>query len=104
MDTTENILLFIKARVESTLPGAKVYLFGSRAYGSPTEESDWDILILTNEKVTYSIKDDIHAALFPLSVKICSFINTVIAEENDWLNNPSYYALQQTIKGRMVRA
>ncbi len=39
------VLSSIKSRIQQILPGAKVMLFGSRAYGTPTEESDWDILV-----------------------------------------------------------
>jgi len=102
--TESNILSSIKANIQSVMPGAQVFLFGSRAYGIPTEESDWDILILTQQPVTLQIKKDIHNILFPLSVQIGAFINTLIARESDWINNPSYYSLKQTIKERMVAA
>jgi len=98
------ILSSIKSQVQAVVPGAKVLLFGSRAYGTPTEESDWDILILTNQPVNSEIKKKIHAVLFPLSVEIGSFIDTLAIQENEWLNNPSYYSLQQTVKNGMVQA
>ena len=103
MGDTETILFSINFLVQSVVPGAKVFLFGSRAYGHPTEESDWDILILTSQKVDGTLKNEIHTALFPLSVQIGAFINTLTVEENDWVNNPGYYSLQHTIK-RMVQA
>jgi len=100
----DNILSAIKNRIQNAIPGAKIFLFGSRAYGIPTEESDWDILVLTREPATAAMKKEIHTTLFPLSVQIGSFINTLIVQESDWLNNPSYYSLHQTIKGKMVAA
>jgi predicted nucleotidyltransferase len=100
----DKILSSIKSHVQAVVPGAKVLLFGSRAYGTPTEESDWDILILTNQPVNSEIKKKIHTVLFPLSVEIGSFINTLAIQENEWLNNPSYYSLQQTVKKGMVQA
>jgi uncharacterized protein len=99
-----NILSSIKSRVQTVVPDAKVLLFGSRAYGTPTEESDWDILVLTSQPVNSAIKKDIHASLFPLSVEIGSFINTLAVQENEWMNNPSYYSLHQTVKRGMVQA
>lgn len=98
------ILSSIKSKVQAIVPGAKVLLFGSRAYGIPSKESDWDILILTEQPVNSAIKKDIHTSLFPLSVEIGSFINTLIVQKNDWANNPSYYSLQQTVKQGMVQA
>ena len=93
------VLSSIKAQVQQILPDARIILFGSRAYGIPTEESDWDILILTQGSVNHSLKKDIHDVIFPISVKIGSFINTLTAQESEWNSNPSYYSLQQTIKG-----
>jgi predicted nucleotidyltransferase len=46
------ILSSIANEVAKVLPEAKVSLFGSRATGTATSESDWDILILTQEPVT----------------------------------------------------
>jgi predicted nucleotidyltransferase len=100
----DDILLFIKSRVLDIVPGASVSLFGSRAYGNPTPESDWDILVLTDQPVEPSVKKDIHSALFPLSVELSAFINTLVLEKNDWNNNPAYYSLHQTVDGRMINA
>jgi predicted nucleotidyltransferase len=104
MAGSEKILSLIKSQVHLVVPDAKVLLFGSRAYGIPTVESDWDILILTEQPVNSAIKKDIYKSLFPLSVKIGAFINALAVQETEWLNNPSYYSLQQTIKRGMVQA
>ena len=104
MATSNKILSSIKSQIQTVVPGAKVLLFGSRAYGVPTEESDWDILILTEQPVNSAIKKNIHTSLFPLSVEIGAFINTLTVQENEWVNNPSYYSLHQTLKRGMVQA
>ena len=98
----KDILLDISGRVHEILPDAKVNLFGSRARGTHSEESDWDILILTQQQVTSSLKSDIHGKLFPLSVRIGAFINTLTVSENEWLNNPSYYSLHRTADKDMI--
>ena len=97
-----DILSSIKSRILTAAPGSKVMLFGSMAYGTPTEESDWDILILTPQPVNAALKRNIHDALFPISVKIAAFINTLTIQENEWLKSPSYYSLYQSISKRMV--
>lgn len=104
MIPSNTILSSIKSQVQKVAPGSKVLLFGSRAYGVPTEESDWDILILTENPVNASIKKEIHSILFPLSVDIGAFINTLTVQEDDWLTNPSYYSLHQTINKGVVQA
>jgi len=104
MSTSNKILSSIKSQIQTVVPGAKVLLFGSRAYGVPTDESDWDILILTEQPVNSAIKKNIHTSLFPLSVEIGAFINTLTVQENEWVNNPSYYSLHQALKRGMVQA
>ena len=39
----------IKSTVNSFLPGSQVLLFGSRATGNETNESDFDLLIVTSD-------------------------------------------------------
>ncbi|MBO7570691.1 MAG: nucleotidyltransferase domain-containing protein [Bacteroidales bacterium] len=47
----DDILNSIQALGTKVLPdGAKLILFGSRARGDARDESDWDLLILLNEK------------------------------------------------------
>jgi predicted nucleotidyltransferase len=94
MGTQREILNEIKSTVHQHVPGAKIFLFGSRAKMQPHEESDWDILILTPEKYPKTMRWRIQDVLFPLSVKLHSFINIKMAEETDWNTNPSYYSLR----------
>ncbi|MDQ2753465.1 MAG: nucleotidyltransferase domain-containing protein [Bacteroidota bacterium] len=96
------IFLLIKSKVREVIPTAGVYLFGSRANGNSNEESDWDVLILLTDKPDRKIKLSIHLALFPLSVQIHTFINTVIVSQPDWNNNPCYYSMHQSIVAKRV--
>lgn len=104
MQVTATILYSINSLIQKQVPGAKVSLFGSRATGTATEESDWDILILTNKPVTADIKKLVHDTLFPFSVEIGAFINTLTVHEDEWLHDPSYYTIRQTTKGVMLQA
>lgn len=56
MENDKAILKEIKAAVQSVDPNVEVILFGSRARGDFKKESDWDILILTEQKVTRSLE------------------------------------------------
>ncbi|MDB5193873.1 MAG: hypothetical protein JWQ96_3436 [Segetibacter sp.] len=102
MDSQEEILSIIKALVKEAIPDAKVYLFGSRATGKIHEESDWDVLVLTSLEVNRNIKHQVHDKLFPLSVEISSFINSIVVNSEVWLGNPSFYALRQSIKDEAI--
>jgi predicted nucleotidyltransferase len=48
----------IKSTVGSFLPDAKVFLFGSRARGQATKDSDYDLLIITNDTFAPRVKMD----------------------------------------------
>lgn len=97
MKNSNTIFTSIQSRVLDAKPNAQVLLFGSRASGTAHTESDWDILVLLQEPVTKQLKRNVQDVVFPLSIDIGAFINLLIVEENDWLNNPSYYSLHQTI-------
>ena len=99
-----NIPKRIKSLVQQAAPGAKVLLFGSRVTGTATDESDWDVLVLTEQAVNAGLKKAVHKNVFPLSVEIGSFINLLMVQEIDWQNNPSYYSLQQTIVAEDIQA
>lgn len=97
MNKTADISLLIKKQVLEIVPQAYVLLFGSRATGTTTEESDWDILVLTQQPADKKLKDAIHKKVFPLSVQIGAFINLLIVQQQEWDNNPAYYSLHQTV-------
>ena len=39
----------LATKIKEITPATKIYLFGSYAYGTPTDESDIDLCILTDE-------------------------------------------------------
>lgn len=56
MSKNENILQIIKQQALAILPNSKVILFGSRATNNYKEDSDYDILIVTQENLPIKIK------------------------------------------------
>ncbi len=94
----QQILLNIKQQIREVVPGATVILFGSRVTDRFTEESDWDILVLSPQKsISSALKQSVHNKVFPLSVSIGAFINILLVSNSDWQNNPSYYSLKRSI-------
>ncbi len=67
MDSSVNIK--IKTIVQSILPESKVILFGSRAKGTYTDESDYDLLIITEEKLSEKEKLDTRSKIKKLLIK-----------------------------------
>jgi uncharacterized protein len=97
MNENTEILKEIKKAVQLHLSEAEVILFGSRAKGNIHDESDWDILILSDRPVDKNLKREIRDSIYPISSKYFSFIQTVIVEKKEWHNNPSYYSLRKNI-------
>ena len=87
MSEQETILADIKQAVLSVDKQADVLLFGSRARGDFHEESDWDILILTNEEVKLKIKFKYYDALFLIQLKHSLLVNPIIRRRVDWANS-----------------
>jgi len=102
VETSEQILLSVKKQVLQILPDAEVILFGSRATSTAHDESDWDILVLSNQLVTPALKRILHNTIFPLSVAAGVFINVLLVSQKDWKQNPSYYSLKKSIANNCV--
>ncbi|TKK70794.1 nucleotidyltransferase domain-containing protein [Ilyomonas limi] len=84
MNTQENILQEIKQAVLSVDATADVLLFGSRARGDFDEESDWDVLILTNEEVSDAVRLKYIEVLIPLQIRYITAINAIIKNKIKW--------------------
>jgi predicted nucleotidyltransferase len=94
----KNILYSIKNSILELIPDAEVILFGSRARKDNHDESDWDILVLTNNKVTHSLKRQISDKLFYISLEFESCINTLTLNKSDWNEKFKYYPLHFEIE------
>ena len=75
----------IKTAITQEDADAKVILFGSRAKGTETSESDWDILVLLN-KPHISFKDEqkIRHKLFDIELEAGQTIATFVYSIADW--------------------
>ena len=104
MKNLQDILPLIKKQVLSVVPNAKVMLFGSRANGQPTIESDWDILILTKSKPLRDTKSMIQDKVFPISLKYSTFISLMVIQEDEWNNNAGYYSMRKSIGNNWIEA
>ena len=100
--TREEILSAIKVRVLSIVPDAKVMLFGSRARGDWHEESDWDILVLTEQEVTGELDDKVHRIVSSFGLDNSFWIDTIIVNKDDWEQHPGWYSLWLSTKNDLV--
>jgi predicted nucleotidyltransferase len=102
---TKQIHHTIKSLVNSFLPNAQVLLFGSRARGEFSSDSDYDLLIVTNEtfapRVKMNWESKIRKALvnklnLPFDVIIQS--KKEVAQKKDLLGHIVYYAMKEAVE------
>ena len=95
----------IKSMVNSFLPNAKVLLFGSRAKGKFSLDSDYDLLIITEETFPPRIKMDweskirktlINTLNMPFDVIIQS--KKEVSEKKNLSGHIVYYAMKEAVE------
>jgi predicted nucleotidyltransferase len=102
MYSQDEILAKIKSVVLEEIPDAKIYLFGSRVTGKIHEESDWDILVLTDKEYPKSVRKNIDQKLFSFSISVASVFSFIITTKDKWKNEPGYYSLQLGIADQFI--
>jgi len=90
----EEKLLLRRCRtaIESIDPSAEVILYGSRARGNGTKESDCDLLILTDGDVTLMREDLLRQQLFPLEIETGAVLTVILISKKNW-NSALYKAM-----------
>jgi uncharacterized protein len=91
----ESILKFVSAKY--------IYLFGSYAYGSPTEESDIDIYVVTPDGIN-NFSELYTNIIGDLGDKKIFFIDLLLGHETVFNNRKENNVFEKTIyhKGRLL--
>jgi len=102
MTLSENemkILAACKSAIESIDAAAEVVLYPSRARGDAIEESDFDLLIISDSPVTIEAEDSFRRALYDIQLESASVITVLMVNREEW-NTPLARAmpLHQNIK------
>ncbi|MBI2421282.1 MAG: nucleotidyltransferase domain-containing protein [Candidatus Hydrogenedentes bacterium] len=78
------LLADVKAAIQSVLPDAEVYLFGSTATGKRGPESDYDLLVLTDETVSKDARRRAEKAQMAVELSRDVILSTLYLSKSEW--------------------
>jgi predicted nucleotidyltransferase len=81
---TQHISKMIRNYINAIDPGADVILYGSRARGDERPDSDWDILILTNNAADIVTERKFRNKLYDLELETGEALSVFVYSKNDW--------------------
>ncbi|MBX9782532.1 MAG: nucleotidyltransferase domain-containing protein [Chitinophagaceae bacterium] len=100
MALSKEIIQRIKQTVQKAEPGAQIILFGSYARGDNRDDSDIDLLILSQNIIVSDMdKKHIISELYDVELETGYPISSVILSSSDWNNRyfstPFYFNIKQ---------
>ncbi len=105
MDTFADRLSSIKESILKYIPAKYIYLFGSYAYGSPTEKSDIDIYIVAPDGID-NFSEIYTNIIGDLGDKKIFFIDLLLSGESNFNTRKTKNRFEKTIfqKGKIIYA
>ena len=99
----EPVIDKIKDSILKFVPARCIYLFGSYAYGNPTEKSDIDVYIVTPDDVV-NFSELYTKIVVDLSYQKIFFIDLLLNTESTFAARKDKYVLEKTIyqKGKRI--
>jgi predicted nucleotidyltransferase len=103
MDNFTEIISTIKDSILKFVPAKYIYLFGSYAYGNPTEKSDIDIYIVIPDTIN-NVSEIYAKIMIELSTKKIFFIDLLLNKETDFNKRKEKSVFEKTIfqKGKII--
>ena len=80
----KELLLALKSIVQRSLPTATVLLYGSVARGTQDSESDYDVLILTDARLSRDVRDMIERQVYDLELDREVVLSTIYHTRDEW--------------------
>ncbi len=87
--TESDILQRVVRAIHAVEPGARVILYGSRARGGASPDSDWDFLALLDGPVDRRRIERVRTALFHLSLALdgCPTLSAMVYGADEWASS-----------------
>jgi len=103
MDVFNEKIITIKESILKFVPAKYIYLFGSYAYGNPTEESDIDIYVVTPDDIN-NFSELYTQIVGDLGDKKIFFIDLLLGRETVFNNRKKDNIFEKTIchKGKLL--
>jgi predicted nucleotidyltransferase len=100
----QQILNKIISVVNKTAPDSELYLYGSRARGHSKKLSDWDLLILLQDrKVSFDFETSFMDALYEVELETGAVISPLIYSKTDWEEKHYFTPLFENIQQEGIR-
>jgi predicted nucleotidyltransferase len=80
----KELLIRCKAAIRTVDPTADVILFGSRARGDAEDDSDYDLLILTDGDAGLQSEDRFRQSLYPLELETGAVLTVMAYNRKVW--------------------
>lgn len=87
----------IKAQINRIDENAEIILFGSRARGEEREDSDWDILILTDYPTDIKIERKFRNELYNLELESNECFSVFVYSKKEWENKQKYSPFYENV-------
>lgn len=88
----------IKTIIKSVEADAEVILHGSQATGRATEESDWDLLVVTGGEVNLKRENSFREALYPLGLELNEIFSVLLTSSDKWKARDQHSFFLQNVK------
>jgi predicted nucleotidyltransferase len=84
----DDLLSEVKRAVAEVEPEGEIILYGSRARGDSSAESDWDFLVLVNGPVDEDRVDKIRHRLYEIEWESGQVLSSIIRSREEWGSQP----------------
>ena len=80
----KEILLDCREAIRGVDANAEIILYGSRARGDATDESDYDLLIVSDTPATLDNEDRFRVAIYDIQLETGTVITVMMVNRDEW--------------------